>query len=118
MKIPYTTFTDDNGAQFNLTPGVSVYGNGRLAVELWTGEGLFTGLTVNMPNEPLEPGEVHAKNWSENTLVYHHLINVGWIFPTTKSVPSGFVHVPVVRLAGDLKTYAEAQAKSLNLKEF
>lgn len=79
------------------------YANGRLAIALYVEEDafveLFATLTVNLPDEPLDDGEVFVKNWSVNEILFPWVEEQGILArPTGRVVPSGFVLVPVYRL--------------------
>lgn len=91
------------GEEFNLYPTFNTYGNGRLAISFEDiHEGPYGHLTINMPNDHLNPGEVFVKNWSVNEGLVRTLIDAGWINFTGREVLSGFVAVPVAVLAGPL----------------
>jgi hypothetical protein len=57
----------------------------------------FATLTVNMPQHQhlLEKDEVFIKNWSENEAFAQEALMSGFFCQWSKTVPSGFVQVPI-----------------------
>lgn len=56
----------------------------------------YATCTVNM--EGLEPDEVAIKDYSENEGMLSFLVEEGIVNPPHRSLPSGFVNIPVCRL--------------------
>lgn len=54
--------------------------------------------TINVPNEPLEEGEVIIKNYSENEGMYNELVRVGIISTFVRMVKLNYCDVPVCKL--------------------
>ena len=76
------------------------YFNGRKAlmlVDSFEFEPIAT-CTVNVPDEPIEEGEVFIKNYSENTGMTDTLVEAGVIEPPHRKFPSGFVQIEVCKL--------------------
>ena len=73
--------------------------NGRPCIELRLKEGdfwePFCALTVNLPKEELNEGEVFIKDWSENERVAQAALASGLFRDTGKLVRTGFVHAPI-----------------------
>jgi hypothetical protein len=78
------------------------YSDGSLAIIVVDEQGqrLFN-LSVNMPDYPIAPNHIFLKNWSENAEIYEHVMTLG-IFELVKTVPSGFVQVPLVRILEEI----------------
>ncbi len=53
------------------------YGNGRIALRLFTQEGPMATATVNVPCHPLGPNEVLIKDFAENRGVLEALVEAG-----------------------------------------
>jgi len=73
---------------------------GRLAIILICdddGEEYGT-LTVNMPEVPLDPGEIIIKTWSENEQMAKAALMSGLFRDTGKRVPTGFVQAHIWRI--------------------
>jgi hypothetical protein len=51
-----------------------------------------------MPDVKLAPDEVIIKNYSENEGMYEAMLEAGYISPALRTVESGFIEVPVVKL--------------------
>ena len=76
------------------------YQNGRVMMRLYCvddGEPLAT-CTVNIPEYPLEEGEVIIKDYSENEGMFNVLEDAGIVKRTGKMVSSGFITCPVCKL--------------------
>lgn len=108
---------DSWGETSRCTPEFKQYANGRLAIDLlyWDDEmeGWFPHchLTVNLPDQHLNEGEVFVKDWAENAPLVEQLIEQGWITPTGREVISGFVAPMVCRVSGNLKEFLDSQDK-------
>lgn len=92
------------GATHEVHPEFGAYSNGRLAISFFDEEGPYAKLTVNMPDDHLDPGEVFIKDWSENEPLALALLDAGWIEYTGREVQAGFAIAKVARLAGPLLT--------------
>lgn len=108
--ITFTAF----GETFTVHPEVSRYSmKDRLAISFYDEQGLpFSHLTVNLPDEHLNEGEVFVKDWSENAPLVLALTKAGWLERTGREVSSGYVFPKVMRLAGPLleaATFGEDQ---------
>jgi hypothetical protein len=90
------------GETFEVTPTMGTYSNGRLAISFICDEGPFCHLTVNLPDQHLNPGEVFVKDWSENEVLVVALVAAGWLIDTGREVQSGYVFPKVMRPAGPL----------------
>lgn len=66
----------------------------NLDKSIWAGEQI-TVLTLNLPDEPLEEGEYHIKDYSGNEWIVSDLITQGFLEPTGAHAEAGFVSVPV-----------------------
>lgn len=76
------------------------YGNGRVALtldEIGTYDPIAV-VTVNLPDVPLEEGEIIIKNWSENEGILKAMFNAGWISESKRQVKTGFVKADIVDL--------------------
>lgn len=87
---------------FEVWPQTDHYSNGRLHIRFWCDEGPFATLTVNLPDQHLNEGEVFVKDWAENADLFAALLEEGWVTPTGREVQSGFVFPKVMRLTGPL----------------
>lgn len=96
------------GETLTCKPVLESYDGGRVALTLtyWDEEmqGWFPHckVTVNLPDQHLNEGEVFVKDWSENEPIVEALLEAGWLVPTGREVISGFVAPRVMRLAGPL----------------
>lgn len=75
------------------------YSNGRTAIQLidpMDGEPITT-LTVNLPEEPLKPGEFFIKGWSENEEICGDCRRSGLFHDTGRRVQTGWVQAEVWR---------------------
>lgn len=59
---------------------------------------LIATATVNLPETPLEDGEVFIKDYSENEGMLDALVEAGVVEDTGRRVLSGFVSIPVCRI--------------------
>lgn len=91
------------------------YSNGRLALDLWFeddfGPAPYGKITVNLPDQHLNEGELFVKDWAENEPIASALLEAGWITPTGREVNSGFVFPLVARAAGPLKEFLDSGAE-------
>lgn len=88
------------------------YGNGRLVLALKDDEGPVAVATVNVPEEPLGPGEVCVKDYSENEGMFSALVEAGILEPeAVRVVPQGFVKVPVGKLTKAAQDWLTTQGK-------
>ncbi len=79
------------------------YRNNRIALSLvdaTDGERIATA-TVNIPEMPLEDGEIFVKDYSENEGMLDALVAAGICQPTGKFVENGLVKIPVCKLLVD-----------------
>lgn len=94
---------------------VDEYGNqARPALQLvdaTTGEHWAT-VTVNLSDDPLEPGEFFVKDWGGNEPIIEALEDAGWLVPTGRAVPTGHVYAKVMRYGGDLLAEYERAANA------
>ena len=74
------------------------YSNGRTALQLRGDEGLVATVTVNLPDEKLEEGEIFVKTWSENEPMLEFLKGNKIAEDTGKRVPTGYVEAAVCKL--------------------
>lgn len=94
-------------------PEVKAYANGRVAIDLlyWDDEMQdwfpHCHLTVNLPDQHLNEGELFVKDWAENELIANTLLEFGWLERTGREVISGFVAPMVARPAGALKEFLD-----------
>ena len=99
--ITFTTRTWSGESQ-EVHLETNTYANGRLALALWTDTEPYAKLTVNLPDEHLNEGEVFIKDWAENALLVEDLLEAGWITKAGREVNSGYVFPLVARLGGPL----------------
>lgn len=71
------------------------YGNGRLAVQLFTVEGQYATLSVNVPDAPLNEGEFIFKTYSENQGLFEEMLQLEGVEPTEEFLPVGYEICPV-----------------------
>jgi hypothetical protein len=98
------------GEEFILLPVLSTYSmKDRLAISFLIAESgePFAAMTVNLPDQHLNEGEVFVKHWSEGAPLFAALISEGWIEDTGREVLSGFVAPKVCRLAGPLADFVK-----------
>ena len=55
-------------------------------------------LTVNLPDDPLEPGEFHVRSWDEGAELAAAAMATGLFLDTGKRVPTGWVQASVWRI--------------------
>ncbi len=66
-------------------------------------------ITVNVPDAKLAANEILVKDYSENAGMANALVSCGLAVHTGRTVKSGFVSIPVMRLNADvLKEYTGA----------
>jgi len=81
---------------------IETYRNNRMAIQFKDDEGMpLMCLTVNMPEDHLEPGEFFVKTWSENMPLIPTLRESGIFIDTLKRIPTGFVHAEVWKFTDD-----------------
>ena len=107
MNAPLTLEVNLYGSTYTVWPELLTYGNDRLAVCFNCDEGPFGVLTVNMPNDHLNDGEVFVKDWSEGEPLFKACLDAGWIKLTGREVMSGYVAPKVATLAGPLAELAD-----------
>lgn len=83
-----------------LTPRFLHYADSdRTAIQLVTEDGQpYATATVNMPEVPLEEGEVILKSYSENAGLREAMVDAGWVRDTGWRVQAGWAEVSVVVL--------------------
>lgn len=76
------------------------YANGRIALQLFEVGDFepYMVATVNLPELPLEEGEVFIKDYSENEGIFEALLRAGIIEFAGKMADNGYVKVPVCRV--------------------
>ena len=92
LKTPYETY--------NVSLNIGKYGDGRTYLQLIDtedGEPVMMA-TVNIPGTVLEKDEVIIKNYSENEGVLEFLIENGIVSKPLRTVSSGWVTCPIVKL--------------------
>jgi hypothetical protein len=109
--LNYTSYDED----YVLTLDLSTYANGRLAISFWyddpdCGPAPFAKVTVNMPDDHLNEGEVFVKDWAENENLVNYLLEQGWLTRTGREVLSGYVAPAVMVPAGPLATYIQERS--------
>ena len=94
MKIKTKHFSGDVSVGFgqyqdNLRPTIMIMDlNGRTTMIA----------SVNLPDEPCEPGHTYIKDWSENEGILQSLLDAGIIRDTGKSARTGFVSARYVQI--------------------
>lgn len=76
------------------------YGNGRVAlclIDADDGEPVAT-CTVNLPDEPLDDGEVFIKDYAENLGMTQFLVKEGVVQLTGRTVRLPYESIPVCKL--------------------
>lgn len=73
------------------------YDNGRIAITISSDGVPFRILSVNLPESPLEDGEIFVKTWSENAAIREPILALGIFEDTGKRVPTGFTEAEVWR---------------------
>lgn len=77
---------------------------GATAITLLTENGSpFLKLTVNVPDIPLEDGEILVKTWSENEPYIPLILETGYFKDTGKRVKLQFVEASVWTIPGEKK---------------
>lgn len=81
------------------------YSNNRIALELIDSEegDPVMVATVNIPEVPLNEGEIIIKDYSENEGVLDFLQQNGLVGEVLRKVQSGFVTCPIVKYLGQKK---------------
>lgn len=112
MNIPHISH-DQWGEHFDLIPSFGYYDNGRLAFQLYMPHGEpFATISVNLPNDRItHETQMFVKNYAENEEIVKTLIEAGWIVLEGGNLRSGFVDVPVGRLAGPLLDWYNTLSK-------
>lgn len=95
------------GMTYTVTPQLQRYENGRLAVAFNDHEGPYGVLTVNLPDQHLNEGEVFVKDWSEGEPLFQACLDAGWIKLMGREVNSGYVSPKVAILTGYLAELKE-----------
>lgn len=87
--------------QFYTFARIGSYPNGRPCYGLVdaNGESVYR-VSVNLPDVELAPDELLVKDYSENTGMLAALREAAVVYSLNRSVPSGYVQLPVVRLVG------------------
>ena len=97
MPVPEIRWRDQ---VFTMVANGTYAVTGRPVYVLLTPDGAMYGrVSVNL-DTPLNPGEFLVKNWSENEGLLEALVDAGVVIDTGDRIPSGYVDIPVVRLAG------------------
>lgn len=88
-------------SEVTLTPEFEEYANkGRTAISFYEDGMPFARLTVNLPDQHLNEGEVFVKDWSENQGLVEALVEAGYLIPTGREVyVDGFVFPKVMTTA-------------------
>jgi hypothetical protein len=89
------------------------YTNGRLVVALKHPDDAMHVVTVNLPDHELPEGHAFFKVWGVSEGILLDFLDAGWIEQPEITVASGFVHVPMVKLKGEL-----AEAAAEYMKQF
>ena len=71
----------------------------RIAIQLRAGGEPLAILTINLPDEPLNPSEMFVKTWSENAEIAAEALESGLFVDTGKRVPTGFVEAQIWKFA-------------------
>jgi len=87
---------------YNVIIAERSYGNNRLALEILDSEDGIPVMvaTVNIPEVPLNEGEIIIKDYSENEGVLDFLQQNGLVGEVLREVQSGFVTCPIVKYLG------------------
>jgi len=95
MKIPKLTW-----AGRKCTVAYPRYQNNRIAIELVTArQESWAVASVNLPNERMEETEVAIKDYSDNEGMLDALIAAGVVQAPHRFADSGYVRIPICRLA-------------------
>jgi len=96
-KIKDTKLMSD-GEEIILSCGV--YSNGRLAIQSFTQFGEpYAILTINIPEQELQDGEIIVKTWSENENISRAVLETGLFIDTGKRISAGFCEAEIWKLA-------------------
>ena len=76
------------------------YANGRTALVLVDARNQeeIAVATINLPDQPLEPGQVFIKDYSENAGMLAALERAGIVKATGESIQAGFAQIPKASL--------------------
>lgn len=107
INTPTLLFTA-YGDTVEVEPTFGRYNNDRLAISFVCDNGPYGHLTVNLPNDYLNDGEVFIKDWSENEPLVEALLEFGWIEYMHREVQAGFAIAKVAKPAGPLLDYMKA----------
>lgn len=86
--------------EWNLTPILNTYSNGRTCLSLIhvsTGEP-FAKVTINVPSLKLKEGEIVIRNTQENEGLLDSLVKAGIVSPSKKEINLNYIIVHVVDL--------------------
>lgn len=97
------TFESKWGSVVNLTLKQRNYTNGRLALEAYEDGEPFAAMSVNVPDESLDPDEMAIKDYGENEGVLDFLIRNKIVSEPVRYVYSGFVRIPICKFLGFIK---------------
>jgi len=78
------------------------YVNNRIALKAYDcDDGIpFLVASVNLPTEKIEPDEIAIKDYSENSGVLQHLIDLGVISEPIRYANNGHVEIPICKYLG------------------
>jgi len=77
------------------------YANGRVALQLWSAEGMpYARPSVNLPEVKMANDEVAIKDFDENQGLLDALVKAGVLEPTERFARSGYCQYPICRLVG------------------
>lgn len=79
------------------------YANGQSAITLLTIDGEVQAVATVAIDVRLAEDEIAIKNYSENEGMLEFLQEVGIIKPPHRFVPSGYVNIPICRIAEDAR---------------
>jgi len=100
MKITHRSpYSDD---VYTLVPRWSKYGNGRIALQLYSVEDgqPYATASINLPEQDIKPDEVAIKDYSENEGILDAIVIAGLVETPHRFVRSGMVRIPVCRIIG------------------
>ncbi len=89
---------------FNCFVKLNRYSNNRPQIQLYDlddGLPVATG-SINIPDEPLQAGEVIIKDYSGNEGMYQALVDSNIILPSHRKIRTGHVECPVSYIAPQL----------------
>jgi hypothetical protein len=110
-NIPTILCPGWGGETDQVRPEMGQYANGRTAIKFLYFDEEMQGwfphatLTINLPDQHMNDGEIFIKDYSENELLAATLLEFGWITLTGREVSSGYVFAQVARPAGPLLDY-------------